>query len=58
MWKLFSYRGSYKWIDIIPDLISEYNNSIHRTIKMKPKDVNLEKEYIVKRNFNYSNMKN
>ena len=58
MWKLFSNRGSYKWIDILPDLISEYNNSIHRTIKMKPKDVNFENEYIVKRNFDYSNIKN
>ena len=39
MWKEFSFRGTYKWIDILPDLVSEYNNTKHRTIKMKPKDV-------------------
>ena len=39
MWKMFSLRGNFKWHDILQDLISEYNNSKHRTIKMKPKDV-------------------
>jgi len=40
MWKEFSLRGKYVWIDIIEKLIKRYNNSKHRTIKMKPKDVN------------------
>ena len=53
MWKLFSQRGSYKWIDILKDLISEYNNSIHRTIKMRPKDVNLKIAHIVAKSFSY-----
>ena len=39
MWKQFSLRGTYKWFDILPDLIREYNETKHRTIKMKPKDV-------------------
>jgi len=39
MWKEFSVRGNYKWIDMVPDLVSQYNNTKHRTIKMKPKDV-------------------
>lgn len=39
MWKEFSYRGSFKWIDILQSLICEYNNTKHRTIKMKPNDV-------------------
>lgn len=39
MWKQFSYRGSHKWIDILPTLVSEYNNTKHRTIKMKPNEV-------------------
>lgn len=39
MWKQFSLRGTYKWYDILPRLISEYNNAIHRSIKMKPIDV-------------------
>lgn len=44
MWKQFSLRGSYKWIDILPKLIEEYNNTKHRTIKMKPIDVNRSNE--------------
>lgn len=44
MWKQFSLRGTYKWIDILPELISTYNDSKHRTIKMKPKDVTTQNE--------------
>ena len=38
MWKEFSLRGNFKWIDTVRDLVSDYNTK-HRTIKMKPKDV-------------------
>lgn len=44
MWRLFSLRGSYKWLDILPKLIAEYNNTKHRTIKMKPNEVNERNE--------------
>lgn len=44
MWKQFSLRGSYKWIDILESLIADYNNTRHRTIKMKPNDVNEDNE--------------
>lgn len=40
MYKQFSLNGNYKWIDILQPLINEYNNTIHRKIKTKPKDVN------------------
>lgn len=40
MWKLFSFHGTYKWIDKIDSLINEYNNTKHRTIKMCPIEVN------------------
>ncbi len=39
MWKEFSAQGSYKWVDLLPKLIREYNGSVHRTIGMKPIDV-------------------
>ncbi|XP_051167308.1 uncharacterized protein LOC127285369 [Leptopilina boulardi] len=39
MWMQFSLRGNYKWYDILPNLISTYNDTKHRTIGMKPKDV-------------------
>ena len=39
MWMQFSLQGNYKWIDLLPTLIASYNNTKHRTIGMKPKDV-------------------
>lgn len=44
MWKQFSLNGSYKWIDNIQTLVDKYNNTVHRTIKMKPCDVSLKNE--------------
>lgn len=44
MWKEFSTNGSYKWIDILPTLTETYNNSKHRTIKIKPSEVNAANE--------------
>lgn len=40
MWKKFSLNGNYKWVDILPDLVSTYNNTVNSKIKMKPVDVN------------------
>lgn len=39
MWKNFSLQGNYKWLNILQDVVSQYNATIHRTIDMKPKDV-------------------
>ena len=47
MWKRFSLQGNYKWVDILPELISKYNNTKHRTIGMKPKDVNKNNESLI-----------
>lgn len=44
MWKEFSLQGTYKWLDILPKLIEKYNTTKHRTIKMKPIDVNKKNE--------------
>lgn len=40
----FSLNGNYKWVDLLPDLVYEYNTSIHRTIKMCPNDVDSDVE--------------
>jgi len=39
MWKMFTLNGTYKWIDMLPNLISQYNMRKHRTIGMRPIDV-------------------
>ena len=44
MWKQFTIQGSYKWVNILDDLVTSYNDSKHRTIKMKPTEVNKENE--------------
>jgi hypothetical protein len=40
MWREFSLNGSYKWVNLLETLTYQYNNSKHRTIKMKPSEVN------------------
>ena len=34
MYKYFTANDTYKYVDILPDLINEYNNHKHSTIKM------------------------
>lgn len=50
MWKQFSLRGNYKWTDILPDLVHDYNNTKHQTIRMKPSEVSSENERDLLRN--------
>lgn len=44
MWKEFSFNGNYKWINILPEIVSKYNNKKHNTINMKPINVNKKNE--------------
>ncbi|XP_057339434.1 uncharacterized protein LOC130676941 [Microplitis mediator] len=44
MWQGFTAQGSYRWIDMLRNLVDTYNNTKHRTIKMKPIDVTVENE--------------
>ncbi|UYV73790.1 hypothetical protein LAZ67_11000927 [Cordylochernes scorpioides] len=39
MWRLFTRRGSYKYIDALPDLIKSYNKTVNRVTKVAPDDV-------------------
>ena len=36
MWFRFTVNGNKNWLNILPNLVSEYNHSIHRTIKATP----------------------
>ena len=40
MWKKFTLNGNNKWIDLLDDFILHYNKRKHRTIGMRPIDVN------------------
>lgn len=56
MWKKFSLQGNYKWINILNELLKDYNSSYHRSIKMTPKSVNNKNEQILL-NTVYNNLK-
>ena len=46
--KMYRYRtaeNTYRYIDILQDLVDSYNNTYHRSIKMKPINVTLENCY-------------
>ncbi|XP_043474365.1 uncharacterized protein LOC122506316 [Leptopilina heterotoma] len=43
LYSTYTYKAiNYKWINLLPTLISKYNNKKHRTIGIKPKDVTVE----------------
>ena len=44
MWKQFTRRGNYKWVDTLKGLVDDYNDTVHSTIKMKPNQVTKEDE--------------
>ena len=51
MMKSFVKSNNTIWYNILPELIKTYNNRYHRTIKMKPINVNKTNEKYIKNNF-------
>jgi Integrase core domain/Chromo (CHRromatin Organisation MOdifier) domain len=45
MWRYFTRTGNYRWIDVLPDLLTSYNNSVHRSIGVAPINVTNENEH-------------
>lgn len=35
----FEMRHTFRWIDTVQDLLRQYNTAVHRTIRMRPSDV-------------------
>ena len=57
MWRQFTKQGSTLYLDVLPNILNEYNNNFHRSIKMTPTEASKKKnEGIVYYNL-YSNMK-
>lgn len=50
MWRYFTFTKSNDWITVLPNLMANYNNSYHRSIKMKPAEVTKNNEKIVWQN--------
>ena len=54
MMKEFVKNNNTVWYNILPELIKKYNNRYHRTIKMKPINVNKSNEKHIKNTvYNY-----
>ncbi|KAG8174954.1 hypothetical protein JTE90_002476 [Oedothorax gibbosus] len=52
--RLFTHRGSYKYIDVLEKILNAYNNSYHRSIGLSPNQVTPELEpAIFKRLYNF-----
>ena len=42
LWRYFTMSLKEKWTDVLQDVVESYNNSIHRTIGLRPIDVTAE----------------
>ncbi|HLX52533.1 MAG TPA: chromo domain-containing protein, partial [Aquella sp.] len=42
-WKRFTALNTRKWIDLLPTLLTKYNNTKHSTIKMTPTEASMTK---------------
>jgi hypothetical protein len=42
--RYFTFSGGYRYIDVLPAIVESYNNSVHRSIGVKPCDVNSHNE--------------
>lgn len=57
LYEYFSFKGSYKWIDKLQKIIDKYNDTKHRTIKMKPNDVSVEnQQHLLDTVYNYKRL--
>ena len=50
MWRYFTYKNSRRYIDVLQDLVTGYNNGYHSTIKMAPSCVTVFNASTAKKN--------
>ena len=39
LWRCFTHFNNYKWVDILPDIIHSYNNTVHKTLGVPPSKI-------------------
>ena len=49
MWKYFTHQNTYRYNDVLPDLVQSYNETYHRSIGMAPAHVTIENEHLVRK---------
>jgi Integrase core domain/Chromo (CHRromatin Organisation MOdifier) domain len=45
MWRHFTRMGNYRWVDVLPGLLTSYNTAIHSSIGVSPINVTRENEH-------------
>jgi L-rhamnose mutarotase len=45
IWKIFAHNKNNRWIDILEDLTINYNNTYHKSIKLKSRG-RIEQKYL------------
>uniref|UniRef100_A0ABD2VTX8 Integrase catalytic domain-containing protein n=1 Tax=Trichogramma kaykai TaxID=54128 RepID=A0ABD2VTX8_9HYME len=50
IWRYFTYSNSKRYIDVIQDIASAYNNSVHSSTKMRPSDVTHDDVPVIREN--------
>lgn len=48
IYRFFTEKNTWKYVDVLPELVDSYNQSYHRTIGMKPSDVTPEQTKKIK----------
>lgn len=49
MWKYFTLKNTKTWINVLPEIVDDYNQTIHRTTGMKPAEVTKKDERKLKK---------
>ena len=50
MYRYFTYKNTYRYIDVLQKLITAYNKTRHSTIKMPPAAVTIYNAHIARKN--------
>ena len=56
MWKYLTARNTLRYLDVLPEPLSSYNSTYHRSIKVAPNQVSLVRCGLVRRHL-YGNIK-
>lgn len=48
LYKFFTHKNTYRWVDVLQSVIENYNNSYHTSIKMTPNEVSDANSEIVR----------
>ena len=43
MWKYFTDNNTYTYMDVLPDLVEDYNNTVHSSTKFTPVEASKKK---------------